>query len=115
MKPNQDPENEESLDRVLRRWNVGTPLPPRFQEQVWQRISRAEIQPRTTLWAGFLRLVEVGLPRPRIAFAYVAAWLVLGVVAGTATAQLRAGHLEATLSARYIQSVNPYHAEASQP
>jgi hypothetical protein len=61
------------------------------------------------------RLVEVVLPRPKIAFSYVAALLVLGVTAGTVTAQVKSSRLDNALRARYVQAVDPYRADSLQP
>lgn len=115
MKPNQDPDSDERLRAVLRAWVVDTPLPPRFQDQVWKRIARAEAPSESSFWMGLARLVEVVLPRPKIAFSYLAVLLVLGVTAGSVTAQIKNSHLDATLRARYVQAVNPYQADSSQP
>lgn len=115
MKPNQKPENDESLCGVLREWVVDTPLPPHFKDQVWQRIARIETQPAPSFWAGLIRLVERALPRPGIAFSYVAALLVLGVAAGSLTAQIKSRQLNSTLSTRYVQSLDPYRMPTLQP
>ncbi len=115
MTPDQRPDSDERLHAVLREWVVETPLPPGFQERVWERIAKTEAPPRTSFWAALTAVVEKALPRPRVAFSYVAALAVLGVVAGSVTAQLEKSHLKATLSARYVQSVDPYRAEAAQP
>ena len=115
MKPNQTPEDDQSLRQVLREWTVDTPLPPRFQEQVWRRITRAETQPAPTPWAWLYRWVEVFLPRPQFAFSYVAALLVLGVAAGSLAAQATTRRLNADLGLRYVQSLDPFHADTSPP
>jgi predicted membrane-bound dolichyl-phosphate-mannose-protein mannosyltransferase len=115
MKQNQNPESDERLRAVLREWVVDTPLPPRFQDQVWKRIARDEVPSASSFWAWLVRLVEVVLLRPRIAFSYVAALLVLGVAAGSVAAQIKSNRLDATLSTRYVQSVDPYRADSSQP
>lgn len=116
MKPNQQSENnEEQLRSVLREWVVETPLPPRFQEQVWHRIEEAETPLGTGFWAGVSRLIDVVLPRPKIAFSYIAALLLLGVAAGSVAGQIKSSHLNATLSERYVQSIDPYRAEIPQP
>ena len=115
MKPNLTPEDDQSLRRVLRQWTVDTPLPPRFQEQVWQRITRAETRPAPTPLAWLSRWVEVLLPRPQFAFSYVAALLVLGVAAGSLAAQATTRRLNADLSLRYVQSLDPYRADSSHP
>ncbi len=109
------PAGEEGLDAVLRQWNVEAELPPRFQEQVWQRIARAEAR-RGPDWAGaWARLIAVVLPRPGVAVSYVAALLLLGVTAGSLAAQIKSQHLQAALGLRYVQSLDPYRAGDSQP
>ena len=115
MKSNSKPEDNEPMESLMQEWRLEAPLPPRFQEQVWQRIARAEAQPQTTVWVRLTRLVEVLLPRPKVAFAYVAALVVFGMAAGSVIAQIRTSHVEAALGARYVQSVNPYQAEVPQP
>lgn len=113
MNPNQIPDDDQALLQVLRQWTVDAPLPLRFQEQVWQRIARAEAQPAPSLWASITRLVEVLVPRPKFAFSYVAALFVLGVAAGSLVAQARTRRLDADLGSRYIQSLDPYRAGPS--
>jgi len=115
MKPSQTHDDDQSLRRVLRHWTVDTPLPPRFQEQVWRRIARAETQPVPSPWAWLSRWVEGLLPRPKFAFSYVAALLVLGVAAGSLAAQATTRRLNADLGMRYVQSLDPFHADASHP
>ncbi len=116
MTPNQlSNDNDEQLRSVLRRWVVDTPLPPRFQEQVWQRIARAEAGPGTGFWAAVSRLIEVALPRPKVAFSFIAALLVLGVAGGSVAAQVRSSQLNAALSVRYVQSIDPYRSDMPQP
>ena len=115
MRPNQDPESDERLRAVLRSWVVDTALPPRFQEQVWRRIERADLQPASPFWAGFFRLVEVALPRPKVAFAYVSVLLTVGVTAGAWAAQVKTTHTQADLGLRYVQSIDPYKAVGPTP
>ena len=115
MKSNQDPERDERLRALLRSWVVDIPLPPRFQERVWQRIDRADLQRESPFWAGLLRLVEVALPRPKVAFAYVSVLLAVGVTAGAWAAQVKTSHTQADLGLRYVQSIDPYKAVGSTP
>ena len=115
MNSEKQPDRDAHLRAVLREWKVDAPLPPRFQEQVWQRIAAAEAPSRSAFWPSVIGLLEGVLPRPKVAFSYVAALAVLGVAAGSVTAQLESAHLIANLSARYVQSVDPYHAEAALP
>ncbi len=114
MKANQDPQKDDHLDQVLTKWVIDAPLPPRFQEQVWQRIARAEAKPETilTFWSFVRRLIEVNLPRPKFAYSYVATLVLLGVVSGAWAAQHEYNRLNADLGSRYVQSIDPYHRVA---
>ncbi len=114
MKPNQTHDDDQSLRQVLRQWTVDTPLHPRFQEQVWRRIARAETQSAPSPWGSLARWIEGLLPRPRFAFSYIAALLVLGVAAGSLAAQVMTRRLNADLGLRYVQSLDPFRAETPQ-
>ena len=111
MITNQPSEKDGDLDQVLKQWSVDAPLPPRFQEQVWNRIAGAEAEPEVAIgfWTWVRRIVEANLPRPKFAYAYIAILLLLGVVSGTWAAQRQANRLNADLGSRYVQSVDPYH------
>jgi hypothetical protein len=111
----QGPENPEPLEALLRQWTVEAGLPPRFREEVWQRIARGQARQAPPLWAGLMRLFEVVLPRPKVAFGCVAALLALGIAAGSWAAQIKSNRLQATLGLRYVQSLDPYRAGNSQP
>jgi hypothetical protein len=115
MKPNQTSGDDPSLSRLLHEWTVDRPLPPRFQEQVWQRVSRTETQPRPGWWASLARLLEARLPRPAVAGSYLALLLAVGVATGTWAAQIKASHLQADLRQRYVQSVDPFRGPVSPP
>ena len=113
MKPNHQLEDDQ-LREVLREWTVDTPLPPRFQEQVWRRIAKAEAKPQSAkrLWSWLLHLAEVNLPRPKFAYSYVAILLLLGVVGGAWAAQRETNRLDTALGSRYVQSIDPYQKVA---
>jgi hypothetical protein len=116
MTPNPRSEsNDVQLNSLLREWVVDAPPPPRFQELVWQRIARTEARATRGFWVGLSQWLEVALPRPKIAFAYLTALLVLGMTAGSVAAQLKSSHLNAALSARYVQSIDPYREAVPQP
>lgn len=117
MNANQDPEKDQAVDSALKEWVVDAPLPPRFQEQVWQRIARAEAGPEDsiTLWKWLLRLLETSLPRPRFAYSYVAILVLVGVVSGALAAQHATHRLNAALGAQYMQSVDPFKMVAMNP
>jgi hypothetical protein len=112
MNPNQKPEEDDALNGVLREWRVKEALPPRFEEEVWQRISRAEAQPQRSLRGAFTQWVEAIFVKPKFAFSYVALLLAFGVAGGSWAAQRENVRVETTLGTRYVQSVDPYQATA---
>lgn len=102
MKDHQTP-----LDRALQEWRVTTPLPPRFQEQVWQRIERAAA-PSLSLADVVRGWFITAFARPAFAFAYVSALLVTGLVLGFVQASHKSATWDRQLEARYVQSIDPY-------
>jgi len=109
MKPNQETEKDASLDKALRGWVVDAPLPPRFQEQVWKRISRAEAEPTLlTLLRSTLVWFQASLSQPKLALSYVVVLLVVGMAAGSWAAQKQNSRLDESLGSRYLQSINPF-------
>jgi len=115
MKTNQEPESDAALNTVLFAWRVKTALPPSFQEQVWHRIARAEEQSRPGFGSILSSLLEFVLPRPKVAYAYLALLLALGVAAGSWTAQVKNSRLQTSLGSRYLQSVNPFPTASTNP
>ena len=115
MKPETPMPNDEALHRVLQRWRIDGPLPPRFHEKVWQRIAQAETRPGSGLLAALCRKLEAILPRPAFAIPYMAVFILLGATAGALAAQAKTRRLEADLSVRYVQSVDPYRTGATHP
>jgi len=109
MKP--DPgQQDEPLRKVLKEWRSEVPLPPRFQEQVWQRIERAQIRPVPSVWAVLAHWVGTLLPRPALAASYVAVLLTIGVTAGWAQARQETGRVKDELGQRYVRVLDPYQA-----
>jgi hypothetical protein len=113
MRSENESEADKTLSRTLRRWEVRAPLPPRFSEQVWARIERAQTPVAERFWLA--RWLGAVLPRPSVALFYCVALLVLGVVAGSLTAQVSNSKLDATLRSRYIQSVDQFRMERPHP
>ena len=108
MKPRHKSDADWALTQVLRQWVVDAPLPPRFQEGVWQRIGETKRQKESGFWAFLVRRLEFILPQPRVAYSYLATLLLLGVIAGTWSAQKQNSRLDASLGSRYLQSIDPF-------
>jgi len=103
-----DPTNREAmLQRALCVWEIKDPLPPRFEEQVWQRIARAETQ-APALWALLSSWISRALARPRLAASYVAVLLLMGLLAGYWQAQMEKNRTMESLSSRYVGLIDPY-------
>jgi phage-related minor tail protein len=112
MKTNNPLNDDEALRSLLREWRVETPIPPRFQEQVWRRIEREDAPAVTAVspWRALQNWIANVLPRPALAAAYVAVLLAAGAGVGWTQAQHESSRVSNELSTRYVQSVDPYQA-----
>jgi hypothetical protein len=110
MKTNNSNGNDVPLRALLKEWKPEASLPPRFHEQVWRRIERAETAslPSLSLATVFADWLTNLLPRPALATAYVAVLLVIGASVGWSQARQETARVTGELSARYAQTVDPY-------
>lgn len=110
MKTESSNENDVQLRALLKEWKPEAPLPPRFQEQVWRRIERAEAAPvpSVSLATVFANWLTNLLPQPALATAYVTVLMVIGASVGWSQAREVTALVSAELSARYAQAVDPY-------
>src|ERR1043165_1469597 len=99
-------QNKEPLSKALQEWKVTTPLPPRFEEEVWQRIAHAET--KRSLWWQFLGWLEMALPRRTVAASYVTILLLSGLTAGFWESRHKAAELNEALGRRYVQMIDPF-------
>ncbi|MGO8701399.1 MAG: hypothetical protein ACLQVY_27250 [Limisphaerales bacterium] len=105
---NAEERSDKPLNTVLRQWTVEAPLPPRFREQVWQRIARSEeaaspaSRPSLTAW------LESVFSRPTLAVCYIAVLLLAGATTGLWQAKYRSSQAELLWRALYVQSIDPY-------
>ncbi len=84
MKTTEPGNHDEPLRKVLKEWRVAAPLPPRFQDQVWQRTEHTQARAAPSIWALVAHWIGTVLPRPALAASYVAVLLAIGVTAGWA-------------------------------
>ena len=108
MKTDNSNLNDDTLNNALSEWQVTTRLPPRFRQQVWQRIEARAAIP--SAWELLRQWFETTFAKPAVAVSYVAVLVLVGLTAGFKQAQVKTAHLETTLGARYVQSVDPYQA-----
>jgi hypothetical protein len=110
MKTNNPHGDDAGLDALLQEWKPKASLPPRFQEQVWCRIERAESAPAPTVTLAqlFAAWLATKLPRPALATAYVAVLIVIGAGVGWSQARQESERVSTELGARYAQAVDPY-------
>ncbi len=109
MKPSIPSRDDEALRGLLREWKVATPLPPRFQEQVWRRIESegADAIAAPSPWSRLQNWIDSVLPRPALAVAYIVVLLATGAGMGWTQAQRETSHVSEVLSLRYVKSVDP--------
>jgi hypothetical protein len=110
MKVRQDTNGHESLAQALRVWHVEEPLPPRFQEQVWLRIERAEAVTAANFLKQFSAWFGRAFSRPSVAVTYAAVLLAGGLLAGYYQAHVEKTRTVENLSSRYVQMIDPYLA-----
>ena len=91
----------------MRAWRVNSSLPPRFQEQVWQRIEKAEAANEVFSWSTMMNGFLGALTRPALATAYVSVLLVVGLLAGYWHALADTTNWDKALASRYVQAVDP--------
>ncbi len=108
MKSENQSEPDRLLHQTLGEWRVEEPLPPRFREQVWQRIAREEAQAPQTLWAQLAGRIGAAMMRPSLAISYVAILLAAGLLAGYWQARLDNQRVSQELGARYVEMIAPY-------
>lgn len=110
MKTNPPDGDEAPLKALLQEWQPKHSLPPRFQEQVWRRIERAESAPVTALTLSqlFTNWLANKLPRPALAAGYMASLLIFGASSGWNQARHDTVRITGELGARYAQAVDPY-------
>jgi len=102
---------QENPDAKLRErmqaWKVTTPLPVRFQANVWDRIEQAEAQTFGVIGRLLVqRLMSMTL-RPAFAAGYVTALMVVGLGAGWWAASAKTEQWETVAAGKYIQMVDP--------
>jgi len=110
MKINQPGDNDEALRKVLREWRTNASLPPRFQEEVWGRIERAQAPTTPSTWAVIIHWIGAVLPRPALAAFYVVVLLAIGVGVGWTQARQETARVKDELGQRYVRVLDPYQA-----
>ncbi|HVM47964.1 MAG TPA: hypothetical protein VMU04_08050 [Candidatus Acidoferrum sp.] len=110
MKPQDTPQSDEALSRVLRQWNVQAQLPPRFQEQVWRRIEQSESPAHAPAWLRLWQRLGAALARPSLAVSYVTVLLLAGLLAGFWQAHATRVQTGEEMGARYVQLVDPFQS-----
>jgi hypothetical protein len=100
-------DNQAELRRALQDWRVTTPVPSRFQEQVWNRIERAEV-PGVSLAEALRTRLAAWFAQPALAIAYVTVLIAAGLALGFKQAQHRTAKWDRQLETRYVQSIDPY-------
>ena len=110
MKTTTPNDDNESLSRLLKSWRMSDPLPPQFQEAVWQRINASQPEVSSSVWELIAKQFRILFARPAIAASYVALLLVLGLSAGWMQARQENVRVHKQLSDRYVRVLDPYQA-----
>jgi len=106
------PPDDPALSRLLRQWVPAAPLPPRFQEHVWQRIEHAgDALPLSRFLRDWLARQ---FARPVAVVGYLGAVVLIGASAGWIQGRVESHRVSAALQERYAHAVDPYHVAAAQ-
>ena len=95
---------DQRLKSLLHEWQPQVDLPTRFESEVWHRIALA--QEKRARWFNFDWLFQITC-QPRLAFAIVAAAMVVGTALANWQARQSYHHQMAAAESHYIHSVNP--------
>lgn len=96
--------DDAKLSALLRQGCQSPPLPPRFQENVWRRVERAEAPAQAGGGPAWLDTFAALVLRPRFAYATVATLMLAGILLGT---HQGAQVAKQDAQARYIALVAP--------
>jgi hypothetical protein len=107
MKSNLPTMDDQDLTKLLRGWKVSSPVPARFEADVWQRIAAAD-NTDVNLLTLFRTWLAQAFARPTVAFTYAAVLLLAGALSGLWQAQTASERVTERLEARYVQSIDPY-------
>lgn len=110
MKTNEPNGQNEPLRKVLKEWRTDAQLPPRFQEEVWQRIERAQASVTPSVGMIIAHWIGTMLSRPALVFSYVVVLVVIGATVGWTQAHQDTAHVKAELGQRYVRVLDPYQA-----
>ena len=110
MRLENSSESDQVLHEALSEWQVKEALPPRFREQVWQRIAREEGEAPWYLRTHLLGRIGTAMMRPSLAISYVTGLLLIGLLAGYWQAREENARTSRELGARYVQMMAPYQA-----
>jgi hypothetical protein len=107
MKPkNPSEENDPLLSNVLGQWKIDATLPPRFQENVWRRISQKEAPAGTR--PSFMGWIETAFKRPALVTSYVTVLLFIGLTTGYLRGHDKTMREQSQERTLYVQSIDPY-------
>src|ERR1043166_7275273 len=103
-------DNDAKLHQVLQEGGRPEPLPPRFDQRVWQRIARLEEQRPQNLLSALLNQLGQAFIRPSLAATYVAVLLIAGLSTGLWQARVVNLRTSQEWGARYVHMMDPYQA-----
>ena len=110
MKNNNRSAND-PLRELMAHWKVETPLPPRFQQAVWERIAARSRSTTASLWSILCLWLEDGFRRPAWAVSFAALFLMAGLAFGLWRGYETTRDMDRDLARRYVQMVDPYPAQ----
>jgi hypothetical protein len=111
MQPEEHEGSDATLSKTLGAWEVSAPLPPRFNQRVWQRIAREEAERPAGAWSrawAWVNQLGAARLRPALAVSYAAVLVAGGLLAGYWQARVENARTAQDLGSRYVRMVAAY-------
>ena len=108
MNANNSEPGKDPLAACLQAWAVKGPLPPRFQEGVWSRIARVEVEEARLPLMVWLQRLSTAFARPALATSYLAVLAASGLLLGHWQVHHQTENWDRQLQARYVQAIDPF-------
>ena len=103
-------DRDDQLHSLLSAWKIDASLPPRFEESVWRRIGQLEARSEGSPAVRLAAWLQSMFRRPASATAFCVILLLVGLAGGLLKGEQSVAGKNVDLSARYLQSVDPYLA-----
>lgn len=109
---NNNPSARDPLSDFMAHWKVAAPLPPGFQQGVWERVATRSRSAPVSYWRLLCLWLDECFRQPTWAVSFAALFLMAGLAFGFWRGYETTRDLDLDLARRYVQMVDPYLAQS---